>query len=533
MDSRNTPYRSEVARWSPDDLADYFRRLNFKDCEKVAKKHNITGQRFLNMSENDIQKFPKLRMPILSKLSQEINRHEERKGFFQKRTQTQKIPENTEYRQEEGDGWSSFDESDDYVSPDEDDPEGGVDYETPNDQDGVDDGNDADYEPPPSNNDDTLRNVIFPSKPIPATSEYIDRPTTDRSKTSLQPPLPPQRPVSSPVPAMCRGRGTVPPFLSPLNNNESNREKSIRSFKPPAPSVDRSKKPPLDRSGPPFERDILGAGKTYPEMSLTPQLRSLGQELAKIQKPPVPSTDRHERNIPPSRRKPPPIMSNHTTERKTEIEDGNVPQRPVPQPSLQPFNTFPSRSKPQSKHSPLPPRGMPDAYTESTASTTVSLPPRLQSSSIPATYSKGPDDGRPPLPVPNRPTTQFSKAENEEVERFNKKWYAADITRPEAEIALRTINQDGTYLVRDSSRKTPEQPYVLMVLYNNKVYNIQIRYQQEYKLYFLGTGMKANEEFTSVADIIDNFTRMPLLLIDGKDRCSRKQCVLKYAAGCL
>ncbi|KAH0629686.1 hypothetical protein JD844_011946 [Phrynosoma platyrhinos] len=423
------------------------------------------------------------------------------------------------------------DESDDYVSPDEDDPEGDVDYETPNDQDGIDDGNDADYEPPPSNDDDTLRNVIFPSKPIPATSEYIDRPTTDRSKASIQPPVPPQRPGSSPVPAKYRGRGTVqPPFLSPLSNNESNREKSVWSFKSPAPapapSVDRSKKPPLDRSGPSFERDILGAGKrAYPEMSLTPQLRSLGQELAKIQKPPVPITDRYERNIPPSRRKPPHIILKMTV---------CAPQRPVPQPSLQPFNTFPSRSKPQSKHSPLPPRGMPDAYTERMTFKYVNI----SEGSIPATYSKGPADGRPPLPVPNRPTTQFPKAENEEVERFskecqNQKWYAADITRPEAEIALRTINQDGTYLVRESSRKTPEQPYVLMVLYNNKVYNIQIRYQQENKLYFLGTGMKANEEFTSVADIIDNFTRMPLLLIDGKDRCSRKQCVLKYAAGCL
>ena len=62
-------------------------------------------------------------------------------------------------------------ESDDYESPD-DDPEGGVDYETPNDN-GIDDENDADYEPPPSNDDDALRNVIFPSKSMPATSEYI------------------------------------------------------------------------------------------------------------------------------------------------------------------------------------------------------------------------------------------------------------------------------------------------------------------------------------------------------------------------
>uniref|UniRef100_A0A8C5RW63 SAM domain-containing protein n=1 Tax=Laticauda laticaudata TaxID=8630 RepID=A0A8C5RW63_LATLA len=68
MDLRSTPYRSEVARWSPNDLADYFRRLNFKDCEKVVRKLNITGQRFLNMSENDIQKFPKLKLTLKIKM---------------------------------------------------------------------------------------------------------------------------------------------------------------------------------------------------------------------------------------------------------------------------------------------------------------------------------------------------------------------------------------------------------------------------------------------------------------------------------
>lgn len=39
------------------------------------------------------------------------------------------------------------------------------------------------------------------------------------------------------------------------------------------------------------------------------------------------------------------------------------PQRPVPQPPMQFFNTFPS-TKPQFKQSSLPPKGTPDAYTE-------------------------------------------------------------------------------------------------------------------------------------------------------------------------
>nr|XP_028573339.1 lymphocyte cytosolic protein 2 isoform X1 [Podarcis muralis] len=530
MDSRNTPYRSEVARWSPDELANYFKRqLNFKDCEKVARKYNITGQRFLNMSENDIQKFPKLRMPILSKLSQEINRHEERKSFFPKsRSQTQKVPENPEYRQDEGDGWSSFDESDDdYESPDDPEHEDGVDYETPNDQDGAED--EADYEPPPSNDDDTHRNTLFPPTLIPAASEYIDRHPAERSKISTQPPIPPKRPESSPVPPSGGRSPGQPHFLSPSSNNESIREKSIKPFTPP---IDRSKKPSLEKSGPPFDRDILRSGK----MPLTPQLR---KELEKIQKPPVPSADSYDRNNAASRRMPPPIKNNQIAERKTEMEDGNIHHRSVPQPFLQ-CNTFPIRSpKPHSKQSLLPSKTIPGA--ESTLSSSGSLPPHFQPSNIGRTASRGPADGRPPLPIPNRPFTHSLNAENEPMDQYhkynqlplNQEWYAADITRTDAEAALRTINQDGTFLVRDSSTKAADQPYVLMVLYSAKVYNIPIRFQLEDKVYILGTSSKGNEDFASVADIIDYFRRMPLRLIDGKDRCSRKQCLLTYTAGSL
>lgn len=92
--------------------------------------------------------------------------------------------------------------------------------------------------------------------------------------------------------------------------------------------------------------------------------------------------------------------------------------------------------------------------------------------------------------------------------------------------------QDGTFLVRDSSKKTITNPYVLMVLYKDKVYNIQIRYQEESQVYVLGTGLRGKEDFLSVSDIIDYFRKMPLLLIDGKNRGSRYQCTLTHSAVC-
>lgn len=53
--------------------------------------------------------------------------------------------------------------------------------------------------------------------------------------------------------------------------------------------------------------------------------------------------------------------------------------------------------------------------------------------------------------------------------------------------------QDGTFLVRDSSKGSATQPYTLMVLYQNKVYNIQIRYDSQQHAFLLGTGLKATE----------------------------------------
>lgn len=70
-----------------------------------------------------------------------------------------------------------------------------------------------------------------------------------------------------------------------------------------------------------------------------------------------------------------------------------------------------------------------------------------------------------------------------------------------------------------------------MVLYKDKVYNIQIRYLEESQVYMLGTGLRGKEDFLSVSDIIDYFRKMPLLLIDGKNRGSRYQCTLTHSAG--
>lgn len=54
--------------------------------------------------------------------------------------------------------------------------------------------------------------------------------------------------------------------------------------------------------------------------------------------------------------------------------------------------------------------------------------------------------------------------------------------------------QDGAFLIRHSSAQSSRQPYTLAVLYENKVYNIPIRFLEELRGYALGKEGKTNEE---------------------------------------
>nr|XP_020730719.1 lymphocyte cytosolic protein 2 [Odocoileus virginianus texanus] len=503
MAFKNVPFRSEVLSWDPDTLADYFKKLNYKDCEKVVRKYHIDGPRFLSLAENDIQKFPKLRVPILSKLSQEINKNEERRSIFTRKPQVQRFPEETESHEEDNGGWSSFEE-DDYESPNDDaDAEDDGDYESPNEEEEAPVEDDADYEPPPSNDEEALQNSILPAKPLSnPNSMYIDRPPTGKVQ---QPPVPPQRPtVLPPLPAGGRTHQPLPPPQP--NHEEPSRSRNHRTAKLPAPSIDRSTKPALDRSLVPFDREPFTLGKK-PAISDKPSVlggRPPGEHLPKIPKPPLPpATERQDRGSPLPGKKPPVPRHMRGPERRENDED-DVHQRLPPQPTPLPMtsNTFPSRStKPSPKNS-LPLTHSSGGFSESNCNFS-------QSASLPPYFSQGSSnrplprvEGRNFSPVPSKHRSQSPGEE-----------------------------EDGTFLVRDSSKKTISNPYVLMVLYKDKVYNIQIRYQEESQVYLLGTGLRGKEDFLSVSDIIDYFRKMPLLLIDGKNRGSRYQCTLTYSAG--
>ncbi|KAM6346013.1 cytokine-dependent hematopoietic cell linker [Podargus strigoides] len=109
-------------------------------------------------------------------------------------------------------------------------------------------------------------------------------------------------------------------------------------------------------------------------------------------------------------------------------------------------------------------------------------------------------------------------------------WYAGEYDRHEAEKALLQENTDETFLVRDCSKKSTAEPYVLVVYYGRRVYNIKVRFLEESQQYVLGTGLRGDDKFNSVEEIIDFYKYVPITLIDGRDKSGiqREQCYLTY-----
>ncbi|XP_064007914.1 LOW QUALITY PROTEIN: cytokine-dependent hematopoietic cell linker [Pogoniulus pusillus] len=123
-----------------------------------------------------------------------------------------------------------------------------------------------------------------------------------------------------------------------------------------------------------------------------------------------------------------------------------------------------------------------------------------------------------------------SPAQATEQDLKNYEWYIGGYDRHKAEQALLQENTDETFLVRDCSKKSNAEPYVLVVYYGRRVYNIQVRFLEDSQQYTLGTGLRGEDKFNSVKEIIDFYKNVPITLIDGKDKSGtqREQCYLTY-----
>ncbi|XP_046279740.1 cytokine-dependent hematopoietic cell linker isoform X1 [Marmota monax] len=132
------------------------------------------------------------------------------------------------------------------------------------------------------------------------------------------------------------------------------------------------------------------------------------------------------------------------------------------------------------------------------------------------------------LPHPDTSWREPFPAPSDEKEVRHNEWYVGQYSRQAVEEALMKENKDGTFLVRDHSTKSKAEPYVLVVFYGNKVYNVKIRFLEKSQQFALGTGLRGDEKFDSVEDIIEYYQYFPITLIDGKDKTGahREQCYL-------
>nr|XP_020479993.1 lymphocyte cytosolic protein 2-like isoform X2 [Monopterus albus] len=395
-------------------------------------------------------------------------------------------------------GWGEDEFDDDldneYESPCSGDESSGGDYESPNDE---VDGND--YEPPPSEPPEDLHHKLCPTLPI-GDDDYIDNlaptrgqpPAVNPRSPAFTPPAPsarmPGEPSSRRDPSpQCGGRpaGKIPPGPPQI----------FRANKPGKPNPSPMRGPhcnTVDKPSRPSWKSQPGA----PEASTWP-------------KPPVVPSPASSISRSGSSARPSP---NRFDDRREQTHD-EAPKH----------NTFPLYNKG------LPPRpGIPGATSRygppPSAPTACSLPHKLQSAlaehrgSFSGAHSR--QSFRPPPPTATTDTKGLDPV-----------WYMGKVTRGQAERYLKQVRKDGVYLVRDSTQQLADQPYTLMVFYQDKVYNIQIRQQNQQ--FLLGTGLKVQESFPSVSEIISHYAQSPLLLIDAKNRSSgqQKQCMLSDPAG--
>ncbi|XP_050974040.1 B-cell linker protein [Labeo rohita] len=149
-------------------------------------------------------------------------------------------------------------------------------------------------------------------------------------------------------------------------------------------------------------------------------------------------------------------------------------------------------------------------------------PPALNSKPIPPIILPKEPKPSPPPPPPSLDSTAHSfgaKPVAQGAGLQDKEWFAGVCERKTAEETVFRINKDGTFLVRYSSSQNDRQPYTLVVLYRQNVYNIPVRFLEDSHQYALGKeGKKTEELFSSLQEMISHHMKNPILLIDRKSQ---------------
>ncbi|XP_076877196.1 lymphocyte cytosolic protein 2 isoform X4 [Brachyhypopomus gauderio] len=196
MNLDGTPSRAEVTDWSCQTLADYLKKMRLSGCDTLVKRSGINGSKFLAMSDTDIQRFPKVHVPLIIKIRNEINQAEKKKGLFHR-------PKSTPHPKQ---GFVPTPET--WPTDEFDDEDSEPDYEEPDDPNETFEDNyicaeevyhetvesDDEYELPPSEISTEIPRHCHTARPV-GDGVYIGRIRDVPAKS--QTPKPPQRPDST------------------------------------------------------------------------------------------------------------------------------------------------------------------------------------------------------------------------------------------------------------------------------------------------------------------------------------------------
>ncbi|XP_034739898.1 lymphocyte cytosolic protein 2 isoform X2 [Etheostoma cragini] len=272
MSSNGAPSKVEVMGWNPQSLADYMRRLKLSGCDTFVTKGSITGAQFMQMTAHELQGFPSLYVPIITKTQSEINKGEQKRALGHT-LKAQKYPKQVFVKKEEV--W----DSDEFDNDSEDD------YEGPHQEEGEDRYICALNEPQTADQRDSDK--TYEENYERPYSEDIKKPIPAPRGATLQ-----DNPVNEPIPAE---RTSKPPHPRPP------RMTPRRPLKAPAiqPSlhINRSKMP--GQCGP-SQTDLTKPKGSAVKAPGVPRPTDVANRTSKlIPGPPVPTQPvKHNNSIP-------------------------------------------------------------------------------------------------------------------------------------------------------------------------------------------------------------------------------------------
>ncbi|XP_062927811.1 B-cell linker protein isoform X2 [Mobula hypostoma] len=581
------PTREECENWRSWELAELLRLNNLYDAAKVVEKQRISGAVFLNSSDSLHNRFNVIDYPQIQKIVHDIKKNDG--GIIRKfkkiTKQTAPTVPDRDYSEgaegPDGEQWSDneFDNSD-YENPDGHSNDSDT-YEDPHD----DGDTEENYEPPPSEKS----KKIIPNFFSTSREEYADnrpgsRPAIPPSKPN---PVPIKR-KTPPLPHAARKMGQKEDdegdYIVPMKDNESDdayidpKEESTSSPMMKPPVVNRAVKPSNKATGlssspktgyhhtsdqvaseAESTQDVYEVpDETEPSPPMfrpKPQLPKPGSTgtgtpgLLPRSFPKLPTTPEVSRKESPLNRKPP-VLRPDDNEEEYEVCDpepsdssgstedsrtASIPEMPIPpQRELKPTSRpLPKPRMAEPREHPHPEGNKPRIPEKPRPSHSTAEAPVLPA---PRHGPKPPVLRLPPSNHQNIPETATRHNERHHSSRTSleqdpsvdgKAWYANHCDRKTAEETLQKFNKDGSYLIRKSSGQDTRQPYTLVVLYKRRVYNIPVRYIEATKEYALGKEKTGEERFNSVADIIENHQKNPLVLIDSQNN-TKDSTKLKY-----